>query len=122
MTIKEIMITYQDITGYRPAKQLSQDLILASATELRTLPHSVPMLEPSEETTGSEEPARPSPSRSQPHEAPSHGGHPAPVTVLIVDDETPVREALTEVLGLYDYRVIIAASVEEAEEARAVCT
>lgn len=112
------MITYQGITGYRPAKQLSQDLILASATELRTLPHSVSMLEPSAETAESEEPARPSPSRSQPHEAPSHGGHPAPVTVLIVDDEVPVREALTEALGLYDYHVITAASVEEAEEAK----
>jgi hypothetical protein len=76
MMIRDFMITYQGITGYRPAKQLSQDLILASATELRTLPHSVSMLEPSEETTESEEPTRPSPSRSQPHEAPSLGGIP----------------------------------------------
>jgi CheY-like chemotaxis protein len=112
------MIIYQGITGYGPAKHLYQDLTWASAIDLRALPHSISTLEPNEGTTGSEEPARLSPSRSQPHEAPSRGRHPSQITVLIVDDEAPVRETLTEVLGLYDYRVITAASVEEAEEAK----
>jgi CheY-like chemotaxis protein len=112
------MIIYQDITGYRPAKYFYPDLTLASATDLRTLPHSVSMLEPSEDTTGSEESVRRSQSRSQPHEAPNRERHPSQITVLIVDDEAPVRETLTEVLGLYGYHVITAASVEEAEEAK----
>ena len=112
------MIIYQDIAGYRPAKHLCQDLISASATDRGPLPHSVSMLEHGEDTTGSEEPARPSPSRSQPHEAPSRGGHPSQITVLIVDDEAPVRETVAEILGLYGYGVITAASLEEAEEAK----
>jgi CheY-like chemotaxis protein len=118
MITKEYMIIYQGIPGYRPGKQLSQDLISASATDRGPLPHSVSMLEPSEDTTGSTEPVRPWPSRSEPHEAPSREGQPSPVTILVVDDEAPVRETLTEILGLYGYRVITAASVEEAEDAK----
>jgi DNA-binding NtrC family response regulator len=36
--------------------------------------------------------------------------------VLVVDDEAAVRETIVEILGLYGYRVVTAASVEEAEE------
>jgi CheY-like chemotaxis protein len=112
------MIIYQGIPGYRPATHLERDLLLSSATDLRTLPHSVSTSEHGEASTGSEEPVRLSPSRPQPHEGPNHGGRPSQMTVLIVDDEAPVRETLAEVLGLYGYRVITAASVEEAEEAK----
>ena len=38
-------------------------------------------------------------------------------TVLIVDDEAGVREILHEALSAYGYRVITAASVQEAERA-----
>jgi DNA-binding NtrC family response regulator len=37
-------------------------------------------------------------------------------TVLVVDDEASVRETIAEVLNLFNYRVIPAASVQEAEE------
>jgi DNA-binding NtrC family response regulator len=37
------------------------------------------------------------------------------ITILIVDDEEPVRQILLEVLCLQGYRVITAASVEQAE-------
>jgi DNA-binding NtrC family response regulator len=38
-------------------------------------------------------------------------------TVLIVDDELGVREILHEALSFYSYRVITAATVQEAEKA-----
>jgi DNA-binding NtrC family response regulator len=38
-------------------------------------------------------------------------------TVLVVDDETGVRETLDQGLRLYGYRVITAATVQEAEKA-----
>jgi CheY-like chemotaxis protein len=112
------MVIYQGIPGCRPAKHLEQDLLLSSVTDLRTLPHSVSTSEHGEASTRSGEPVRLSPPRSQPHGVPSRGRHPSQTTVLIVDDEAPVRETLTEILGLYGYRVITAASVEEAEEAK----
>jgi CheY-like chemotaxis protein len=112
------MINHQGITGYGPAKHVYQDLISVSATDRQPLPRSASMLEHGEDAAGSEEPVQLSPSRSQPHEAPSRGRHPSQITVLIVDDEPPVRETLTEVLGLYGYRVTTAASVEEAAEAK----
>jgi DNA-binding NtrC family response regulator len=40
------------------------------------------------------------------------------VTILVVDDEEPVRETLVEVLSMQGYRVITAASVEQAEETK----
>jgi DNA-binding NtrC family response regulator len=40
-------------------------------------------------------------------------------TILIVDDEEPVRETLAEVLTMQGYAIITAASVEQAEAARA---
>src|SRR5262245_35645511 len=46
-----------------------------------------------------------------------HGAAPQ-ATVLVVDDDAPVREAIAEVLNLSNYRVIPAASVQEAEEVR----
>jgi DNA-binding NtrC family response regulator len=37
------------------------------------------------------------------------------ITILIIEDEAPVRQVLLEVLRLQGYRVITAASVEQAE-------
>jgi DNA-binding NtrC family response regulator len=41
-----------------------------------------------------------------------------PTTVLVVEDMKSVRELLREVLGLYGYAVLTAASVPEAEAIR----
>jgi DNA-binding NtrC family response regulator len=59
-------------------------------------------------------PAQPSP--SQPHETRHRCSDALQAAVLIIDDEQPVRETLAEVLSIHGYRVIMASSVEEAEE------
>jgi DNA-binding NtrC family response regulator len=82
------MIIYQGTAGYQPAKHPTQALASASATDL------------------------------QAHEAWSRQGLCAQGTVLVIDDEEPVRETLVEVLSFYDYHVITAASVAEAEDAK----
>jgi two-component system, cell cycle sensor histidine kinase and response regulator CckA len=41
------------------------------------------------------------------------------ITILIVDDEEPVRQALLEALRLQGYNVLTAASVEQAEATKA---
>jgi len=43
---------------------------------------------------------------------------PTPATILIVEDNAGVREALVEIVRPDGYRVLIAATVQEAEEAR----
>jgi DNA-binding NtrC family response regulator len=59
-----------------------------------------------------------SPFRSQQEEAQSRQSHARQATVLVIDDEEPVRETLTEVLSIHGYRVYTAANVGEAEEAK----
>ena len=58
------------------------------------------------------------PARSQRRRAQRRRGRGRQVTILIVDDEEPVRETLVEVLSMEDYRVITAASAEQAEETK----
>jgi two-component system response regulator FlrC len=43
---------------------------------------------------------------------------PTHATILIVEDDAGVREALVEILCPHGYRVLTAATVQEAEEAR----
>jgi CheY-like chemotaxis protein len=58
------------------------------------------------------------PARSQRRRGQRRRGRGRQVTILIVDDEEPVRETLVEVLSMEGYRVLTAASVEQAEEAK----
>jgi two-component system, response regulator FlrC len=43
---------------------------------------------------------------------------PSQATILIVEDDAGVREALVEILRPHGYRVLTAATVQEAEEAK----
>lgn len=109
------MIIYQGTAGYSPAKRPYQDLASATVTELQAFPCSISMLEQgghAEEDTGAK-PA--SPRRPQRREARSRRGRRSQATVLVVDDEVSVRETIVELLSLYGYRVISAASAQEAE-------
>jgi DNA-binding NtrC family response regulator len=48
--------------------------------------------------------------------APNRGDDVPQATVLIIDDEEAVRETLLEALSFHGYRVLTAASVQEAED------
>jgi CheY-like chemotaxis protein len=58
------------------------------------------------------------PARSQRRRGQRRRGRGRQVTILIIDDEEPVRETLAEVLSTEGYRVITAASAEQAEETK----
>jgi len=70
------------------------------------------------ETTDTKELVQVSPPRSQPREARSRRDHRSQTTVLVIDDEEPVRETLVEVLSFTAIRSSTAASVGNAEEAK----
>ena len=82
------------------------------------MPHIISMTGQDGNAPGNNEPERSSPLRSQQNEAPSRRDDVPRPTVLIIDDEAPVRETLTEVLELHGYLAITAANVEEAEGAK----
>jgi DNA-binding NtrC family response regulator len=65
------------------------------------------------ETADTKEPVQVSP----PREARSRRDRCSETTVLVIDDEEPVRETLVEVLSFHSYNIITAASVGDAEEA-----
>src|SRR5882724_1319347 len=108
------MIIYQGTTGYRPAKHPYQDLASASATDRPGFLHSTGMMAQGGETADTKELVQVSP----PREARSRRDHRSQTTVLVIDDEEPVRETLVELLSIHGYRTITAASVGEAEEAK----
>jgi two-component system cell cycle sensor histidine kinase/response regulator CckA len=112
------MIIYQGTTGYCPNKYPYRDLASASATDLQALPHSVSVLEQGGKTPEGPESAPGSQRRPRRRRAQRRRGHVPQTTILIVDDEEPVRATLAEVLGIHGYRVVTAASVGEAEEAK----
>ena len=59
-----------------------------------------------------------SPRRARRRQSQRRRGRRPQATVLVIDDEELVRETLVEVLSFLGYRVITAASVGEAEEAK----
>jgi CheY-like chemotaxis protein len=112
------MIICQETTGHWPAKHPYRELASASATDRRELLSSACMMAQGAETADGKELVRGSPRRSQQHGAPICRGDAPQATVLIVDDEEPVRETLVEVLSIHGYHVITAASVGDAEEVK----
>jgi CheY-like chemotaxis protein len=112
------MIFYQGTTSYWPAEHPDRSLASGSDTEPQVLPRNVAMLEQGGSTAEDKDSVPVSPRRSQPREARSRRRRRAQATVLVVDDEAPVREMLVELLSIHGYRVITAASVGDAEEAK----
>ena len=78
--------------------------------------HSTYMMAQGGETEDTSQPVHGSPPQAQQLGAPKDSGQRSQPTILVVDDEEPVRETLVELLSIYGYRVIAAASVGEAEE------
>jgi CheY-like chemotaxis protein len=98
-----------------PAKHQYRGLASASAADRPELLRSPCMMAQGDATAESKQPVHGSP-QSQQHRAPRHQGDVPQVTVLVIDDEEPVRETLVEILSISGYRTITAASVGEAEE------
>jgi CheY-like chemotaxis protein len=105
-------------TDHWPAQRLYQHFAARSATELRAIIESISTREQDGSDTEDTESAPESPLQSQPREARSRRRRRSQSTVLVIDDEEPVRETLVEVLSFHGYRVITAASVREAEDAK----
>src|SRR5262245_14550095 len=111
------MISYQETAGYWPHNYPYypyRDLASTSATDLQALPHSVSMLEQAGNSAEDKGPVPVSPRRSQPCQARRRRRR-SQATILVVDDEEAVREMIVELLSIHGYRVITAASEEEAE-------
>jgi CheY-like chemotaxis protein len=117
MINKKPKMIYQENSKDSPAKRRDRGLVSALAADRPELLHSTCMMAQGDETADSQAPVHGSP-QSQQHGAPRHQGDAPQVTVLIIDDEEPVRETLVEVLSISGYRTITAASVGEAEEAK----
>jgi CheY-like chemotaxis protein len=109
------MLIYQGTGGDSPAKHPYQDLASATVTELQAFPRSICVLEQGGNAEEDRDAKPTSPRRRQPRGARSRRGRRAQVTVLVVDDEVSVRDTIVEALSLFGYRVIPAASVQEAE-------
>ena len=112
------MISYSVPTNDWPAKPPYRDLATVSAAAPHAFPRSVSMLAQGESTvpgTDSESVLPPRPRRRRGQRRRGRGPQ---ATILVVDDEEPVRETLVEVLSMHGYRVFTAASVEQAEESK----
>jgi CheY-like chemotaxis protein len=96
---------------YRP-------LASASSMDQQGLSHNISMLQQDGNTVEDSDSRPRSPRRPQQRRAQRRRGRRSQITVLVVDDEEPVRETLVEVLSIHGYRVITAASVGEAEDAK----
>ena len=112
------MTVYQKTTAHWPAKHPDRGLASASATDRRELLASTWIMAQGGETSDGEDPVRSSPPQAQQHGAPSPRSDTPQATVLVVDDEELVLETLVELLSIHGYRVLTAASVGDAEEAK----
>ena len=112
------MINYQETTEDGLAKHIYRGFAPASATDRRALLHSPDMMAQAGEIADDKGPGRVSPPRSKSCDGQSCGSQDPRITVLVVDDEQPVRETLMELLSIHGYGAITAASAEDAEEAR----
>jgi CheY-like chemotaxis protein len=106
---------HQEHHNDSPLKHPYRGLASGSDTDRRELLHSAYMMTQGDKTDDRKQPLHGSP-QSQQHGAPRHQGDAPQVTVLVVDDEEPVRETLVEILSISGYRTITSASVGEAEE------
>jgi CheY-like chemotaxis protein len=111
------MMIHQGNASDWPAKYPYRELASASATDRRELLHSACLMAQGDETADSKQPVHGSP-QSQPHGAPGGRGRRLQPTILVIDDEEPVRETLVEMLSISGYRVVTAGSVGEAEEVK----
>jgi CheY-like chemotaxis protein len=109
------MIIYQSTAGSHLTKHPSQGFAPASATDLQALPSSAATTEQGESTSEDLDSAPVLLRASQGYEAGRRRRPRVQATVLVIDDEEPVRETLVELMSFYDYHVIAAASVAEAE-------
>ena len=94
----------------------SRDRTWAAARQAR--PRSISMLEQGEQAAEDANTVPVGPQRSRRRRGRRRRDRGPQVTIFVVDDEEPVRETLVEVLSLHGYRVITAASVEQAEETK----
>src|SRR5262245_42683946 len=99
----------------RPPMPLYRDLTSASAAAPQALSRSASMLAPRENAAEDTDSVPVPPPRPRRRRGQRRRGRGPQATILIVDDEEPVRETLVEVLSIQGYGVITAASVEQAE-------
>jgi CheY-like chemotaxis protein len=101
-----------------PTKPLYRDLASASAAMPQALLPNVSMLAQDENVAEDTDSMPVPPPRSRRRRGQRRRGRGPQATILVVDDEEPVRETLVEVLSMQGYHVITAASVEQAEETK----
>jgi CheY-like chemotaxis protein len=112
------MISNSDPMSHWLAEPPSRDLASVSAAAPQALLPSVAMRQPGEDAPANADAVPAVPRRSRRRGGQRRRGRGPQVTILVVDDEEPVRETLLEVLSMHGYRVLSAASVEQAEETK----
>jgi DNA-binding NtrC family response regulator len=92
--------------------------VTVSAATPHALPPSVSTLAQGENAAPDPDSTPVPPPRPRRRRGQRRRGRGPRATILVVDDEEPVRETLVEALSTQGYRVITAASAEEAEETK----
>jgi CheY-like chemotaxis protein len=95
----------------------SRNVVSASAPTPQPLFRNVSMLADENVAEGSQSAPVPPP-RSRRRRGQRRRGRGPQATILVVDDEEPVRETLVELLTLQGFRVVTAENVEQAEATR----
>ena len=112
------MINHSVPTSDCRAQPQYRDLVTVSAAAPHALPPNVSMLAQGENAAPDPDSAPVPPPRPRWRRGQRRRGRGPQATILVVDDEEPVRETLVEVLSMPGYRVITAASAEQAEETK----